>query len=262
MKSIHRVGLLLVLVVSACIPNRNTQTGTPDIPAGDLGCAETFEALADLRRGLEIPDHFLTDNPASTGDEFDPNRYFEVFTQLTMEPGLILDYVYHYDWMGGYPVLYAREEDQPPFATEAEYSSTANHSPFMAHVQTSDTQEGFFQLAVLAHTANQFYLYWHANYNDLEVVCNKQRVAEILASLDGEGFGQAMPLLDQLRARTLINVEPEVVMTNDTATVRMHLFSHWSGFIRWTITIQRLSPHAILDIEEQILVPYDCGIMF
>jgi hypothetical protein len=39
-------------------------------------------------------------------------------------------------------------------------------------------------------------------------------------------------------------------------------FTMWGGFYRETYIIQRSYPHTIIKYEEELLVPYDCGIMF
>ena len=62
-----------------------------------------------------MPVHLQTEEAVEDGTEFDPNRYFEVFNRLSMEPGYTLDYVYTYDGMGGYPTLFTRKVDAQPF---------------------------------------------------------------------------------------------------------------------------------------------------
>jgi hypothetical protein len=61
--------------------------------------------------------------------------------------------------------------------------------------------------------SGQFYLVWHANYNDTEIVCNAEAAAAIVDRINSQDFGMKMDL------------------------------------------------HAV-DINEENLIPYDCGVRF
>ena len=39
-------------------------------------------------------------------------------------------------------------------------------------------------------------------------------------------------------------------------------FTKWGGFFRLTETMRREYPHEVLDEERELLVPYECGILF
>jgi len=120
--------------------------------------------MSALTGGLEFPANFQTENPVKTGSEFDVMQYFRVLDHLSMQPGYVLDYVYRYDGMGGYPVLYVRPAGQPPYATEADLAAGGDSTGYLDFVQTDDTPESYFQFVVLATMGSQFYLFWHANY--------------------------------------------------------------------------------------------------
>jgi hypothetical protein len=216
--------------------------------------------MSALKANLEIPDHFMTENPQRTGEEFDPNLYFTILDHLSMEPGYILDYVYVYDFLGGYPVLYARPQNQSPYRTYEELivSPQASDS-YLDHVQADGTEESYFQYVVLDIMGRQFYLFWHANYNDTRIVCDSEALEVILGSLGS--FGGEMPAADKARARQ-IDLEPVIEIGTDTVTVQITTFTHWGGFYRERYTLQRQFPHTVIDFEADELVPYECGIMF
>jgi hypothetical protein len=71
-----------------------------------------------------------------------------------------------------------------------------------------------------------------------------------------------MDLAEQTRARTMRNNEPVVRLTGDVAVVEVVTFTKWGGFYRYTYTISRGLPHTIVDVKQDHLVPYDCGVMF
>jgi len=224
-------------------------------------CRAVAGGMAALRSGLDIPQYFLTDNPAKQGGEFDVMQYFTVLDHLSVQQGYALDYIYHYDGMGGYPILYAHPVDQPPYATEADLAAAGETEDYLSYIKTDDTPESYFQFVLLSLKGEQFYLNWHANYNDTQVVCDKSDIKDIVAMLNGE-FGYRMPLVARLRAYLLGNVTPSVVIGEQTVEVQMVTFTRWGGFYQTTYTVSRSFPHIIQDVQEENLIPYDCGIMF
>jgi hypothetical protein len=248
-----RISLVLLFVLLA-LPACNKV-------APEYGCSETLAALYTLHNGMGIiPEHFQVENPVENGSEFDPNHYFEIFTHLSMEDGYILDYVYTFDGMGGYPTLFARPVGSAPYLSWADVP--ADSGDFLDHIKVDDTPEGFLQYILFAQNAEQFYLYWHSGYNDRGVVCTKEAVKSTIKNLADGDFGVAMSLGETIKSLTINQVEPVISMEDDTVTVQVTTFTMWGGFYRNTYTIQRSFPHTLLDEQEDVLVPYDCGIMF
>ena len=50
--------------------------------------------------------------------------------------------------------------------------------------------------------------------------------------------------------------------SGDAAVVELIFFTKWGGFLRETLTINRSFPPTIMDIKEENLVEYDCGVAF
>lgn len=246
-----------ILACQAVLPTR-TPPGT-----SDLGCRETIVEIKALRSNLTFPQYFSQENPVKQGGEFDPNRYFEAFSHLHMQEGFVLDFVYHQDGMGGYPLLYARSTGQSSYDTESDYrAADSEQADYLSFVVPQDSPEGYFEYAAFAMLANQFYLDWHANYNDWQVVCSMDDVNEIIKSFEGEdSFGIPMTTAQQKQARSIENPHPIVELSDETATVKMLVFTKWGGFYRRSLTIRR-ADHFILDAQDEPLVEYDCGIMF
>jgi hypothetical protein len=251
---------VLMAAMLACQAVFPTQP-TPEI--SDLGCHESIDAINELQTNLALPPYFRQENPAKQGGEFDPNRYFEAFTHLRMQAGYVLDYIYHQDGMGGFPRLYARPADQAPYATEADYLAAAADQPdYLAFVVPQDSPEGYFEYAAFAMLANQFYLDWHANYNDWQVLCGKDDVETVIRDFSGQDtFGIPFTAAQKRQARAIQAPQPSVELGTDTAVVRMLVFTKWGGFYHRASVISR-ADHAILDTQDELLVGYDCGIMF
>lgn len=223
-------------------------------------CTEIVSAVAEMQ-SEDVPDHLL-ETSTRRGDEFDANQYFNVLTHVSMREGYVLDYVYQGDDLGGYPLLYARPSDQAGYASPADIPSNTELPAFQEYLEVRDTEQGYFEYVVLDIMANQFYLYWHANYNDYEIVCNRDDLNDIVSRISSGDFGIAMDPVQQARARALQNIEPTVSLNEGTATVQFMTFTKWGGFYRETYTISRAYPHRIVDIKQDNVVPYDCGVAF
>jgi len=221
----------------------------------------TVDALVALRSGLGLPEHLRSDSPVRHPDDFDTNAYFSVLKHLSMAPGYVLDYVYYMDGMGGHPVLYARPAEQAPYAAYDDYAAAVGGRPdphaYLAHVQADGTAESYLELALLRTMAGQFYLYWHAGYNDTTLVCSWEAAEALIAD---NAFGMSMPKRDRAAVRRL-DFEPQVELRDEAAVVRVVTFTKWGGFFEDTFSFRRDSPHTLLDLESDELVPYDCGVM-
>jgi hypothetical protein len=240
---------IILLALPACGP-----------AAPDFGCADTVRALSTLRQDLTTPEHLLTENPVEDGTEFDPNSYFEVFTHLAMQDGYSLDFVYTYGDMGGFPTLFATQQEQGALRSWADVP--AGIDSYLYHVRVDDTPEGFLQFAILASTSEQFYLDWHANYNDLQIVCNRKTVKSIVKTIQRGDYGQTLTAESRAQALDIRDVEPTVTIGDQTVEVRLLTFTKWGGFYRATYTLNRSFPHIIVDMKQEPLAPYNCGIVF
>lgn len=250
--------VLLVLVVSlAC------QTLVPAPARDGVVISDCSDVLAAVRTIQPLtPPQGLMETGIKQGGEFDVNDYFTVLPHLSMEEGYVLDYVYPVDFLGSAPVLYVRPQDQAPYTLAEDVPQDDNSWDYREHLVVEDVEQGYFEEAALSLIDRQFYLVWHANYNDTDIVCNKAALDAIIRDVNDGEFGMAFDLSQQSKARGIQEIEPLVKLTEDTALVEMVIFTKWGGFFRQTYTISRSFPHRILDVKEENLVPYDCGIMF
>ena len=235
------------------------------ITTGSTAWQARVDGMAAQHQDLKFPQYLANKDAARQGTEFDVSRYFSVLTHLSMQPGYELDYIYHYDGMGGYPILYARPADQAPYTTEADFTQAMKQAgiekaneQYIPYLQIEDTAEGYFDYVVFKLMAAQFYLYWHADYNDKQFVCDG---AALEALLKQKRMGYAIPITASLQAR-LLKLEPVVKLETETVTVQVITFSNWKGFVQETWTINRRVPHNIVSVDNKVLIPYNCGIMF
>jgi hypothetical protein len=223
-------------------------------------CSRIVSEVRALQPGT-IPAHLLLTGK-KRGDEFDVNQYFEPLSHIAPREGYVLDYVYQDDGLTGYPWLYARPVDQVPYASTADIPAEEDRPDFREYLDMEDTEQGYLDYVVMDIVADQFYLIRHARYNDSQIVCNRQQLYDIVAQLGSGDFGNVMDPDQQQQARFLRNIVPVVRLTEDTAVVEIVTFTKWGGFYRRTYTIRREAPHRIMDIQQENILPYDCGIVF
>ena len=263
--------LLVVPVLAACgspSPPAPTVTPLPE-PTKPVICKQsTIDALSALHSNLELPDHLMGADAQKQAEDFDANETFSVLTHLSMEPGYTLDYVYFYEFAGGEPLLYARPLDVYPYLTYSEFYTATGitiNSPqrndYLEHVRVDGTAEGFFELALFHLMGDQFYLFWHANYNDATALCDQTGMEEIISGLEDSDFGLPIPAEDAVQARAL-DLEPTVEFGQDTVSVTFVFFTMWGGFRQQTYVFAREFPHTLVRSNQTELVPYDCGIAF
>jgi hypothetical protein len=249
--------LLLTLWMAAPAAAQDDPLPPPDLSAV---CHNAVTGMTALTANRRLPDHLMQDNPVKTANDFDVNAYFTVLDHLAVEDGYFLDYVYQYDFMGGHPVLYTLPDDQPPFETYADYMASLAPSErtqvsYLDRIVTDDTPEGYVQMVVLDVMGAQFYLHWHAGYNDFQVICDDHMLASLLAA--DNGFGDSI----QQSAR-LLDVTPTVTLDEDVTHVEFTGFTKWGGFYRATLTVSRSYPREIYEGSAENVVEYDCGVMF
>ena len=244
-----------LISASACRFLAPSRPGTP-ISA----CSSIIFEISNLQAGT-IPESLWTTGRKG-GDELDVNQYFDTLTHISMLEGFTLDYVYQIDSLGGYPLLYPRPVDQAPYVSSSAIPENIDWPDFREYLEVDDTEQGYFEYVVMDLMASQFYLYWHANYNDTQIVCNRQKLYDIVEQISSGEFGAALDPAGQAKARTLRNIQPVVRLTGDVAEVEIVTFTKWGGFYRQTYTISREQPHTIIDIQEENILPYDCGVVF
>lgn len=260
--------LLTAVMLLGVFPVGFTSAQDADPPPVNVK-AECQQAVTGMNVLLEeagyTPEHLMEENASKQPGDFDVNRYFDVLDHLAMEEGYILDYVYLFDGMGGFPVLFPYPEDEPPLTTMAEFrqyfkTGAEDFDPattdYQNRVVIDDTPAGYLQMVVLDWMANQFYLFWHAGYNDWRIICDADMLTAAFESAIDD-----IPLEIQADMRA-VDLTPTVTLYDDYAVVRMIAFTAWGGLFEWTATIDRAYPRTLYEWERTNLVEYQTGIVF
>jgi hypothetical protein len=279
---IQRQILLLSLIVQICcqaslcaqdLESHNNTSGDAqwktNVTLSPSYCQGVVNNFSSLASWLDVPEHLEKEDAMKTDQDFNVNQFFTVLDRLSMESGYVLDYVYYFGGIGGEPVLYARKANQLSYKNYSEFNkerkidSPLSEDEYMNHIQAAGTPEGFFQLYVMRIMGGQFYLFWHALYDDYRIACNSSDAAlYLLHSRSEAGSSQDPSIQDIWTKARQIDFTPVVEMNNTSVRVNAVVFTDWGGFIRRSTTFKKEFPHEILKEDSQVLVPYDCGIVF
>lgn len=255
-------GLLVVFILLTLAPWPCVSLGGPKRDAH----ASFSDTVAQLRQlqNRRIPFHLMMLGGIRWRTDFNVNQYFTVLNRLSPEPGWNLDYVYAYNRLEGEPILYARQTWRVPFLNYAAYRNAGLETDgreqleFLRHVRADGTSEGFVQLAVLHIMAEQFYLFWHACYNDVRIVCDRGQLDTLLAKQDL--FKK--PTAEEKQTALAVDLKPVVEIRDGSVRVRLLTWTDWGGLYRKTFTFSKAFPHELEKMEEENIVSYNCGILF
>jgi len=276
-KHIRWILILTLMILSACqFPSTSTEKlseiSTEKLSELALLWQEDIDQISKLYDSQSIPEHLLVAGPVLQGDEFDVRTALEVLDHLSMAAGYQLAYVYKYDPMGSYPVLYAHLEENIPFTSLKEYlsarpecfqsSEKPSHCSFMQLIETDCSEIGYLQFILFQDMGRQFYLDWHANYNDRTLIATEKALDQIINQLSDTEFGLSIDDQQKDRIKNLVHPAPEVTIGTEFVTLRVVFFTKWGGFYEAQYELNKDFPHTIQDSKFRNLFAYDCGIMF
>jgi hypothetical protein len=289
------IPILLIILCQACLLTRfikpivkstpiistpQESTPTVDSSAVDLSavCRADVDGIRSLLTGLSLPEHFAYQREGDfirhEGD-FDPNAFLTVLTHLNMFPNYTLDYIFIDAGLGGYPQLYARLKDYAPYTEPDVYQQSLQmvtpapsffsqldpSKAYLDRVLTDGTPESYLEYLLLANYGDQFYLAWHANYNDSMILCDSSDLILLNEEVKTFGDSQTLPA-DVLSASQKLDLTPTVRMDENQVIIRYVFFSKWAGFIEEIYTLDRTNPYLVINRHTTPLVEYNCGIMF
>jgi hypothetical protein len=236
-------------------------------------CRNIIDKMTALKKKLSLPDHFLSGEQYRLWADYNPNKYFNFLSHISMEKGYTLDYVYYLDDIGGKPVNYARRIDQPQYKTYIEYIGSLGvevpdersymqliHAlDYLKEVIIDKTPESYLDFVTLALQGGQYYLYWHGLYSDIQILCDLSDTPGIISRISGITENLTQEFIDSI---TLIDYSPLLVIDESSVTIRFVTFSQWGGFFENIYTMEKGNPNHILDMKFYPILKYDSGISF
>ena len=124
----------------------------------------------------------------------------------------------------------------------------------------NDTEQGFFEYLVLNIMGGQFYLSWHANYDDIMIICDCSALQNVYEETE-DFMGLELPV-ESIIAASELDLSPKIEFTDENVIITAVFFTKWGGFLQGTFTIKRDFPHNIIEGEWEVLIEYQCGVMF
>lgn len=122
------------------------------------------------------------------------------------------------------------------------------------------TEMGIWQAVLLNETPTLFPKWWHANYRKVLYVFSENDYQHIIRY---PKFGLREFDSEKLASFHIEDILPSVEINGDEAIATYHYWNNWSGFCRRIIPMVRHGLSLEFGEEErEILVEYNCGIMF
>ena len=219
-----------------------------------------IDGICELQKG-DVPEHLLKVGARRNGTEFNPNIYFKVLTHIANIPNHIIDYIYDMQHSGGQPSLYSRRVNAVPFQFSSQVSAWRKQHDLFDYIATDGTPQGFFELVVFRRMASQFYLFWHACYDDLSILTTHSEIERLISNISDGSFGAKLTEA-QIVAMRAFDTQPAVKLTDTCASVFYCTFSAWDGLVRQKDTFSRTAPHRLVGQITMAKVKYDCGTVF
>jgi len=248
---------ILLAVISLAL-NLAAIAGFAQVNAAPSGKAEAYqEIVASFKRLHEkaaIPKthHALQIN-------FKTADYFSILKNISLEETWQLGFIYCRDENGASPILtaYRSEEEYKTLGAKItkgyRSSKIYGNEEYWPHVKLNGTEDGYFEYVVLSILGSQFSLDSRANYNDIEIVCTKPAIQEIVKV--------TKPDERLIREAQLVDPTPSVTIDAKQAIVRIVIFTKWGGFIERKYHISPQFPYKIKKIKAKALAKFKCGVV-
>jgi hypothetical protein len=253
---------LTIALLSCGFPIAIQTNGADEAVSETESWQSEVDAIKAMTRGQPIPGFLLEPDASQDGEVFDPNQLLVPLDHLSLQPGVVLDFVYRYDGIGGKPILYARQPADQAFENYPVYAeSKASETSYLDTIRTDGTEAGYFQWVLLNMMGDQFYLYWHSGYHDAEITASRARLEALVSEMRTTEFGETFTN-DQARQALKIDPAPIVEVGNELVMVRVVWFTKWGGFYESIYLLGQSTPHQVMDLNTKNLLEYDCAILY
>jgi hypothetical protein len=221
------------------------------------GYQKQIDAIKEMQKKTFVP-RDRADIPKLKAS-LNVNDYFSILKNISMEKGWKLDFIYWFDGLGSYPVIFAKKEGAAIDFLEKYKKDYHLRSEYLNHIKIDGTRDGFLQFVILSMIGSQFALGWHANYHDAIITCTKEAIERVLKKRNDNFYRFDDNFMKNARK---INPTPSVTFNGDQAVVRIVHYTSWGGLIELTYSVTKSFPHKIIKTERKVLVPFECGINF
>ena len=138
--------------------------------------------------------------------------------------------------------------------------------PILPYFDVPFTEEGIIQAWLLYNLEDFMPKGWHMNYSRVDYVFDIRRIVNMFPPYNPEersSFGGRSKVRDEVFALDLESLLPTVKVTGDTAVLEYAYWNDWRGMVKSTVKVEKDGNSVKFSKpENQILVEYDCGIIF
>src|SRR6056297_54418 len=215
--------------------------------------AKKFQAWINQLKSYQkkAPDLF-NENVKKSDSEFKIDHYFDILNNVELEPGWLVDYLYLQQRLGGEPIIIAfpesKKREYQKIINKINYNELYSNTQdndleniidiflnyddvdnYLDHLILDGSEESYFQFVILAKLGTQFALFWHALYNNEELICTPEAPEKILKKINS-GKDEMDFMEDDLFDEQLKNIdfEPKINIKEDKAVVRLVFFTEFS----------------------------------
>jgi len=130
---------------------------------------------------------------------------------------------------------------------------------YLNDICVDGTDQSWLELVVIHLLGEQFYLFWHANYNDTMIIADYSALSDI-SNLYVTRERQVSSIIGLLGSA--IEVRPIVEVKDKIVTVSIVTFSKWGGLSEQVFSINKERPHRITEMSDNTLISYHCNVAF
>ena len=229
------------------------------------------EIYMDYRMAIKGLNKTIDKKIGKLPKRYDALRRVKVDTILThlkgvsMKTGYVLDVFYKGGGGGGMAHFYCRKADERKHRKNPPLEEFENVLDYM---NVEFTPEGIWSAFQLEVSNRYLYKFWHAYYSESWLVFSKD---EAISSFYVERNKVAQELINKLEE--LPPIKNKVEITSDsTAELTAYFWNDWLGLVEEKVQVKRngtsvkfiftQEEHRLTDMTGNVLVAYDCGIMF
>jgi hypothetical protein len=229
------------------------------------------EIYMDYRMAIKGLNKTIDKKIGKLPKRYDALRRVKVDTILThlkgvsMKTGYVLDVFYKGGGGGGMAHFYCRKADERKHRKNPPLEKFENVLDYM---NVEFTPEGIWSAFQLEVSNRYLYKFWHAYYSESWLVFSKD---EAISSFYVGRNKVGQELINKLEE--LLPIKNKVEVTSDsTAELTAYFWNDWLGLVEEKVQVQRKGTsvkfiftqeeHRLTDMTGNVLVPYDCGIMF
>jgi len=216
---------------------------------------ELIERLMSLQKKVgRLPDEYDICRPFSEHNfkEYHPNRLFEVFDRLRLMDGCTLDCYFHRFSGFGLPCVYSRRTDSAPVESFGDFNSRFPHRrDRLRHIEVEPSPYGYFQFALLNHTAEQFHLFRHSPFGFTWPVVSCKQLGGILDSIAGIVSGEELQKAREINPRQYVYESEGIVKVGFVAFSPLRGLYFHHTYIQSNL-IEHVSKIKIVDFKSSL----------